>query len=131
MNIYLHLGLHKTGTTSLQQVLLDAFGAPEPQPIWYPVPAGNGPGHAELAWRSLGYKGRTEEATLLRQLAHSADRGGCRDLILSSEEFIRAMPGMLQRFAELGAFGTLLPIVTLAPIARRTASLWQEMILVV
>jgi hypothetical protein len=128
MHIHLHLGLHKTGTSSLQQVLLDAFGASDPRPIWYPMPAAHGPGHAELAWRALGYKGRTEEVDLLPKLARAASGGECRHLILSSEEFIRAMPGKLHRLAELGAFGTLMPVVTLAPIGRRTASLWQEML---
>lgn len=128
MHIHLHLGLHKTGTSSLQQVLLDAFGASDPRPIWYPMPVAHGPGHAELAWRALGYMGRVDEADLLPKLAQAASGGHCRHLILSSEEFIRAMPGKLHRLAELGAFGTLMPLVTLAPIGRRTASLWQEML---
>lgn len=128
MRIHLHLGLHKTGTSSLQQVLLEAFGASDPQPIWYPTPLAHGPGHAELAWRALGYKGRAEEEGLLSKLAQAASGGGCRDLILSSEEFIRAMPGKLHRLAALGAFGTVAPIVTLTSIKRRAASLWQEMI---
>ncbi len=128
MRIHLHLGLHKTGTTSLQQVLLDAFGAPNPQSIWYPAPVADGPGHAELAWRAVGYNNRAEDCRILSELAAAAARSGCRDLILSSEEFRRAMPGKLDRLAELGTFGSLLPIVTLAPIGRRTVSLWQEMI---
>ena len=128
MHIHLHLGLHKTGTSSLQQVLLDAFGTSDPQPIWYPVPVAHGPGHAELTWHALGYKGRTEDADLLSRLARAASGGGCRHLILSSEEFNRAVPGKLHRRAELGAFGTLMPMVTLAPIGRWTVSLWREML---
>jgi len=128
MRIHLHLGLHKTGTTSLQQVLLDALGAPDPQPIWYPAPVANGPGHAELAWRAVGYNNRVEDGRVLAELAQAAAQGGCRDLVLSSEEFRRAIPGKLDRLAELGMIGSLLPIVTLAPIGRRTVSLWQEMI---
>ena len=127
MRIHLHLGLHKTGTTSLQQVLLDAFGAADPRPTWYPAPRANGPGHAELAWRAAGYNNRVEDDRVLAKLAQTAVQGGCRDLILSSVEFRRAMPGKLDRLAELGEFTRLLPIVTLAPIGRRTVSRWQEM----
>lgn len=123
MHNHLHLGHHKTGTSSLRQVLRDAFGTSDPQPIWCPVPVAHGPGHAELAWHALGCEGRTEDAELLSRLAQAASGGGCRHLIPGSEAFIPAAPEKLHRLAELGAFGTLMPMVTRAPIG---SGAWQD-----
>ena len=62
MKIYLHVGPHKTGTTSVQQWMLDnARKHMKLYGLYYPEPPEEGPGHALLAWDSLGMHGRKVE----------------------------------------------------------------------
>ncbi|PWG74809.1 hypothetical protein DF186_15960, partial [Enterococcus hirae] len=64
MEIVLHIGPHKTGTTTVQQFLHDNLADDQPQPDhWYPRPERNGPGHAHLAWQTLGSPAHRTEAS--------------------------------------------------------------------
>ena len=123
MRIKLHVGPHKTGTTSIQRYLLDNYGAINPHAeLWYPAPNVDGPGHARLAYGLL--KGSMELADIVK-MAGSAD---VRCLILSSEEFSLIDEKAARCFVEaVGSYQVDL-IVTLSSVLRRIASMWQERI---
>ena len=78
MEIVLHVGPHKTGTTTVQQFLHDNLADDHPQPgHWYPRPDRNGPGHARLAWQTLGSPAhRTEASDALGMLVDRAAAAG-------------------------------------------------------
>ena len=90
LKLVLHVGPHKTGTTSLQNALLTQYGSQIPQRVWYPKPIQFGPGHAEVAWSVLGRKGYAGRRPAIRQLIEEATRCGCTRLILSAEDFASA-----------------------------------------
>jgi hypothetical protein len=127
MRIHLHLGMPKTGTSAIQGVLLKAYGSPEPQRIWYPIPERMGDGHADLVLRATGYGNRLPEPAAIEDVARRALDAGCLDLILDSEAFTYAvLSDRAPQIAALAQFGEVVPIVTLTPIGKRTNSLWQE-----
>ena len=80
LRLILHIGPHKTGTTSLQQALLNRYGAEEPAAIWYPIPQRPGPGHAILAAEIIN-DGQPSLSSAIR----AASQGNCDTLIVSSE----------------------------------------------
>src|SRR4029077_13136211 len=85
LKLVLHVGPHKTGTTSLQKALLKQHGSEVPQAIWYPLPADFGPGHALAVSKMLGRAGQPRSPAF-RQLVEQAEKtSACRCLILSSE----------------------------------------------
>ena len=84
LKLVLHVGPHKTGTTSLQKALLSQYGSATPQKIWYPRPDASGPGHALAVWKMLGRKGQVQ-APAIRQLIERAEDSDCEVLVLSSE----------------------------------------------
>lgn len=132
MRVILHIGPHKTGTTSVQSMLLSQFGSPEPHPpVWYPVPEKTGPGHAMIARLTVGILGRDsdeKDPSYIRQLLSKAEKEGVETIILSSENFSRAYPNQLGRLKEaLRPFEVNL-VITLTPIARRVVSNWQQMV---
>jgi len=128
MRIHLHVGPPKTGTSSLQRALLTRYGAPEPQPIWYPTPERTGDGHADLVHRAIGHLGVNPESTVFDDVAQRALDGGCRDLILSSEGCTAvALSDRWPVLSSLARYGEVLPIVTFVPIGKRINSYWQEL----
>ncbi len=127
MRVILHIGPHKTGTTSLQAALLARYGADAPQTIWYPRPSAVGPGHAEIAWSCLGLHGRTKSDEALNAVVARA-HGTCETLILSSESFDYMVEHGTDVIAAALADTDVQIVTTLSPIARRAVSLWQEMV---
>jgi hypothetical protein len=128
MRIHLHVGPPKTGTSSLQKALLTRYGAPEPQPIWYPTPERTGDGHADLVHRAIGHLGVNPESTVFDDVAQRALDGGCHDLILSSEGCTAvALSDRWPVLASLARYGEVSPIVTFVPIGKRINSYWQEL----
>lgn len=129
MRIHLHLGMPKTGTSSLQAALLKTYGSAQPQKIWYPIPERMGHGHADLGWRAMGHGDIRPEPTILIDLARRARAAGCEDLVLNSEVFTHAMLGAGRAtIIALARYGEPLPIVTLTALGSRTNSIWQEIV---
>lgn len=127
MRIHLHVGPPKTGTSSLQKILLDLYGKEEPQQIWYPIPECMGDGHADMLLRATGFGGRRPEPMALEDVARRAAEAGCQDLIISSEggAYV-ALSDQWPQLAALAKYGAVTPIVTLVPIGKRINSFWQE-----
>jgi hypothetical protein len=122
LDLTLHVGPHKTGTTSLQLALLRAYGATEPQTIWYPEPLRLGPGHAVMARDIIA-----GSDALVRRAVDVAARANCERLILSAESFATcAYLGRLDNLVQQTS-GTKVHVVsTLSPIYQRAISLWQQ-----
>src|SRR5262245_45668517 len=100
MRVVLHIGPHKTGTTSIQAHLLSVFGADVPSRVWYPRAAKWGPGHAELAWQLTGLNSYHATDRDLSYILSHAHEFGVDTLILSSEEFSRAIPDRIYLLEE-------------------------------
>jgi hypothetical protein len=121
LRLILHIGPHKTGTTSLQQALLNRYGAEEPAEIWYPIPKRPGPGHAILAAEIIN-DGRPSLSSAIR----AASQGNCNTLIVSSENFSNAPHrNRMETLAEQAAETDLQIVATLSPLYQRALSTWQ------
>jgi hypothetical protein len=87
LEVYLHAGFHKSGTTSVQSSLSDYRSTS----VIYPVPLSLGPGHCYLASRCVNIKDKDFEPKLLVKLAEHYDRivprRNVAKLVLSSECF--------------------------------------------
>lgn len=126
MRIVLHIGPHKTGTTSIQTHLLGLLGDPVSGGYWYPVPGGRlGPGHADLARACLKEARPVAELDQVLATAQAAEVG---TLVLSSEEFAHAFPARLARLKNALAGHEIHLVVTLNEIQRRVGSIWQELV---
>ena len=129
--IYIHCGLHKTGTTSLQRCFAQHSGLLHSFGLLYPV-TGRGsqyPGHHNIAWqiardRRFELSGGNVEG-LLAEIA-----GFAGSVILSSEDFETSIgnPECWSAFVKkLGTLGR--PIVVIVYLRNQTAyleSLYQE-----
>lgn len=120
MRIILHIGPHKTGTTTLQRYLADTIGSREANGAdWYPLVQGHSQNAAALA--ALG--GRPERLSDLVEQAAAAD---VQRLFLSAEAFCMAYPDRIGRIAEVFAGHSVILVGTLSSPLRRAASMWQE-----
>jgi hypothetical protein len=120
--VIFHVGPHKTGTTAIQQALLEgeSFG--------YPRAEIYGPGHAHIAWRALGINNFQPETSLLVDITNSLS--AFDTVVFSSEEFSRvlepeATPVAIQQLCEKRKVEL---VVTLTPLADRLISEAQELI---
>jgi len=126
MKIFLHIGPHKTGTTSIQAYLLDRLGRRRPKrPVWYPAPREMGPGHARLA-AQLNNGPAPSRPNALERIIEQAEAASVEALILSSEDFIGGFPNRLSEYGEPLAGHDVFLISTQNPVSRRIASMWQE-----
>jgi len=126
MRIVLHIGPHKTGTTSIQTHLGGILHDPVAGGYWYPEPGGRlGPGHADLARACLK---ETRPVAELDQVITAAQAAGVDTLVLSSEEFAHAFPGRLNRLKNALEGYEIHLVVTINEIARRAGSIWQELV---
>lgn len=80
MRLIIHAGLHKTGSTYLQQIMNDNHRALLARGVWYEEQAGY-PAHHHAAWAML----RGDMAPLAR-MVEAARNAGCHTVILSSED---------------------------------------------
>lgn len=85
--LFLHVGLHKTGTTSLQKAFFDNRAALERQGVLYPS-TGLSPkpvnwGHHELAY---ALRQRPQGLEMWQALREEADAAGLPKVLVSSEE---------------------------------------------
>lgn len=120
--VIFHIGPHKTGTTAIQQSLLESDS------LGYPKPEIYGPGHAHIAWRALGVNNFQPETNLLVDVANSLSPFD--PIVFSSEEFSRvlesdATPGAIQQLCEKRKVEL---VITLTPLADRLISEAQELI---
>ena len=128
LKVFLHVGPHKTGTTTLQAMLQGAFATPKKGHQWYPNPAGDGPGHAQLAWQVFGLNGNVETVVPLQRLVESARTAKIPALLLSSEEFARGYTKNFEALAGVFAECDLTLCFTYMDIVKRATSLWQELV---
>lgn len=126
MQTILHVGPHKTATTSLQYALLQQFGDDAVRPVWYPKPPRAGPGHAVLAWSCLKLRGIGKGPNLALELQERAREGGCHTLVISSEEFCRGYGDGVASIRKAFPGPDVHLLFTLSPIKRRVLSAWQE-----
>lgn len=123
MQVIFHLGPHKTGTTSIQQYLLDRYGSDSPQrAVWYPRPEKSGPGHSHLASTADKHKRG------LSQVVAQAQAAGVEKLLLSAEGFVHGHPEQVEIYGEILAGCDTTMVTTQTAPALRVSSLWQEMI---
>jgi hypothetical protein len=85
MTVYLHIGLHKTGTSSIQAFLKKNKPALHRLGYLYPKAGWTAGGHHNLAYELLGKKRFSHTAGRLADLAPEIEREP--NAILSSEEF--------------------------------------------
>lgn len=120
LSITLHIGPHKTGTTAIQQWLLDNRAALLEAGIYYPVPESEGPGHALIAWDTRGrFIDQPSHARFEQAVAEAANAGASR-LLLSAEDFSYGLyDGALERLPGKQDFEI---IVTLNDLRHRFVS---------
>jgi len=85
-HIILHIGPHKTATTSVQQWLLSTQQRLIKNGIYYPTPEKNGPGHAELAWELVGLNNIQMSHERINNKIAEALNLKADKLLISSEE---------------------------------------------
>jgi len=127
MELVLHIGPHKTGTTSLQQSFLERYGSDKPQKIWYPTPKKNGPGHAELAW-SFYQNADPTSHLLLAKLLNAGLKNGCEKVIISAEDFSHLEDSSIFLLKRHLKGISIHLVATFTPLRKRLTSTWQEMV---
>lgn len=134
MQTFFHIGPAKTGTSSVQFVLKQRYGADAPQPVWYPLRdfVGGTAGQNRLAgrFRQLPHLYAPQEGLeLIRQVVSEALSAGVERLLVSAENFSFASPEDMQKIrAEFPADGFHL-IITANPLAKRLVSQWSTKLL--
>jgi hypothetical protein len=95
MNIIIHIGWHKTGTTSIQVFLKNNYQKLiNENKLYYPNEGLVGCAHHNIAWALRGIDKSpwgelniTDGNNLIRQTIENGKKLGCQNLIFSSEEF--------------------------------------------
>ena len=95
MNIIVHIGWHKTGTTGIQVFLKNnEKRLIDEHKIYYPTEGLIGCGHHKIAWALRGLENSpwgkiniTDETAHILQAIESAKKLHCQSLVFSSEEF--------------------------------------------
>ena len=142
MQVIVHAGLHKSGTTSLQESWRRAY-ADHPA-VWYPPPPPGPPGHhrlfrpllraftdglaPDLLGASIAFQGRGGGRQTLADVLAEARRNEVGTLVLSSEDLDRAHEedrAALERV--LGDERVTLVLTATAPI-HRWCSGWQTLV---
>lgn len=121
LRVIIHLGPHKTGTTSIQQALWDRYGIPSANNPWYPRLA-NPPGQSDL----ISDFRRGHGAASLRALRDTATSNRCSHLILSAEDFSNLHVRQFSRALDALGGDDVTLVFTLSSLFRRAHALWQE-----
>lgn len=130
-SLVLHLGDHKTGSTSIQHALKHKAVEVPGRTILYPTPPGYAQQH-NAAGRSLSHERFADlRAGFFAPIAEIVDASDADVAILSAESFERADPGTVQAmletyFADLAATTRL--IVYLRPHSERLLSSYAEQV---
>lgn len=122
--VFIHIGPHKTGTTSIQRVLLNTRRG-----IHYPFPDSMGPGHHQIAMSMTTAGSEPRARNLLLEMIRG--RGWERTVlpvVFSSETFsaVHVLPSAAAHFAELADAMHAELIVTHRSITSRLNSFVQE-----
>lgn len=127
--VFLHIGLHKTGTTYLQQVLRSNRDALQAQGVEYPA----GPGIPVVGFAVLDLEGRRPRGVDDRRIAGQWDTlvahvNGCgQPAVIVSEERLSLATAKQVRTAVGGfAESEVHVIVTVRDLSRVIVSAWQE-----
>ncbi|GAA5147021.1 hypothetical protein GCM10023340_18800 [Nocardioides marinquilinus] len=140
MRIVIHAGLHKSGTSTVQQAWGRAYaaGAAGAGDVWYPE---GGPGHHLLTWPLLGAFSQRRAPDLLlaalerrppadglhRVVREAGDRG-VGTLVVSSEDLDRLVADDVPGLADVVAGHEVLVVLTATRPVHRWASAWQELV---
>lgn len=128
----LHIGTHKTGTTSFQALIAENREQFRNQGLFYPVTGRIYYGHHNLAWELSGDHRFAPGAGSLAQLADELECTRASSVLLSSEDFecLYRRPNALLRIWEtLGAAGyTTLVVMTLRQPSEYVQSLYTELV---
>jgi hypothetical protein len=127
--VFLHIGLHKTGTTYLQQMMRANRDALREQGLEYP----GGPGQPVQAFAVLDLLGRRPRGVDDRRIAGQWDalvahvNGGGGPAVIVSEERLSLATAKQARTAVAGfADSEVHVIVTVRDLGRVIVSAWQE-----
>jgi hypothetical protein len=124
VRVVLHIGLHKSGTSTIQKAWASAFN--RSKRTWYPsLP--HGPSHALVAWWLREKQGVPAYRSLVDVLVDARSRR-TETLLLSSEEFHEASAEQVDGLRPLLAKHDVQVLVTLTQPVFRWPSLWQEMV---
>ena len=129
--LILHIGTHKTGTTSVQQVFATHRHALEPQGLIYPR-IGQAHGHHGLVadWVCLPPAFRLAEGSARAWKAMAAKYAvGDHTVLLSSEEFARGHPGMRPDLNAIRAWTSAFDEVRIVCVLRDQLSFLQSVYL--
>jgi hypothetical protein len=86
LQYYIHIGIHKTGSTAIQHFLHHNHDALLNHGILYPKVGLHGTGHHEIAWAAM--RGDTASCNgFMREIAQQALHCNASKIVLSSEEF--------------------------------------------
>jgi hypothetical protein len=124
MKVVLHIGLHKSGTSTIQKAWASAFN--RSKSTWYPC-LPHGPSHALMAWWLRDKPGAPGRRSMVDVLAEAGSRR-TEILLLSSEEFHEASAEHVDLLRPLLAGHDVQVLVTLTKPVYRWPSLWQEMV---
>lgn len=87
MNFFIHIGIHKTGSTALQHLLLENRLKLQEYGFFYPKIGLKDAGHHKIAWASKNKSTFSELSRLINSIKKEAIKLNCNNIILSSEEF--------------------------------------------
>ncbi len=85
--LILHIGAHKTGTTSIQASLGHAYDDLLSEGVLYPRAGRAGPGHANICWEHLGQDGYRPARGGVDALLDEIRAANPRRVVISSEGF--------------------------------------------
>lgn len=131
VKVHLHVGMHRSGTSSVQFLLRRLFGRDIAHGNWYPVGSalGSSNGHDGLAHFFDARYGKQNCDAGLRELRGIREQAqGCDSLIISSENFSYAKDSDLERIREIFINDDLNIVFTASPLIRRAISLWTAQI---
>lgn len=131
VKVHLHVGMHRSGTSSVQFLLRRLFGSDVARGNWYPVGSALGAsnGHEGLARFFDARYGKQNSDAGLRELASIREQAlRCDSLIISSENFSYAKDSDLEKICEIFKSDDLHLIFTASPLIRRAISLWTAQI---
>jgi hypothetical protein len=137
MKVYLHIGWHKTGSTSIQRFLAANREPLRAAGVDYPEAGMIATAHHLAAWslqeplrsawaRRIGFQGRAEP--LFAEILEQSARRGARALILSSEEFSLQHAYRLERLARVLEGSDVTVIAYLRRQDRYLESLYGQMV---
>lgn len=129
--VYIHCGLHKTGTTAIQTALADGRDTLRAHGVLYPASGDEHAGHHNLAWQISGRPEFSPDAlTITDAVAQIAAFDG--DAVLSSEDFESfmdnpaALAPLVQPLRELGR--RVCVLVYVRDAASYALSLYMELL---